>query len=142
MAARSDQMEMLARVPLFEGLAKKELQAIMRSAGEVDHRAGKEIVREGAEGTGFHMILSGQATVIQGGRRKRTIGPGDYFGDIALIDRGPRSATVRADTDMHTLSITAWNFKPLLHEHPAIAFKLLVELCRRLRAAENATPVS
>jgi CRP-like cAMP-binding protein len=142
MAARDDRLEMLGRVPLFEGLSKGELRAVLRSSQEVDHPAGKEVVREGTEGTGFHLILAGDATVIQGGRRKRSLGPGDYFGDIALIDRGPRTATVRADTDMHTLSIAAWHFKPLLHEHPKMAFKLLIELCRRLRAAESATPVS
>jgi CRP-like cAMP-binding protein len=142
MAQADKHLEMLARVKLFDGLSKKELHEVLRLAGEVPHPAGKDIVVEGAEGTGFHLILSGEASVIQRGRRKHKLGPGDFFGDIALIDRGPRSATVRAETPVNTLSIAAWDFRPLLLEHPAMAYKILLELCRRLRAAETPPPIS
>jgi CRP-like cAMP-binding protein len=137
-AGRDDLLDLLARVPLFEDLSKKELNAVLRSAEEVSHAQGKEVVKEGGGGAGFHLILDGQATVLQNGRVRRRMGPGEFFGEIALLDGGLRSATVRADTPVRTLSITAWNFKPLLVEHPAMAQKLLVELCRRLRAAEKA----
>ena len=136
MAVSNDLAVMLRSVPLFEGLEPKELQAVLRCADEVRHAAGKAVVREGGEGIGFHLILDGEATVTQGGRELRRLRPGDYFGDIALLDGQPRTATVTAQGPVRTLSITAWNFKPLLIEHPAMAQKLLVELCRRLRNAE------
>ena len=129
-------IEVLGRSQLFQGLSKKELERVLRSADEVDHSVGTEVTQEGKGGVGFHLILSGSATVEQRGRTVRKLGPGDSFGDIALIDGGPRTATVRADTPLHTLSIVAWDFKPLLLEHPTIAHKLLLELCRRLREAE------
>jgi CRP/FNR family transcriptional regulator, cyclic AMP receptor protein len=136
MASRDDLLALLSRVPLFEGLSKKELEAVLRSSSEVEHEAGHNIVTEGGGAAGFHLLLAGEATVLQGGREKRTLAAGDFFGEIALIDGGPRSATVRADTRVRTLSITAWDFKPLLGEHPDMAHKVMVELCRRIRSAE------
>lgn len=141
MADQRTLIEMLGRVQLFQGLSRKDLIAVLRTAGEVDHAAGREVLREGAEGVGFHLILSGTATVMQRGRTLRTLGPGDSFGDIAVIDGGPRSATVRADEPLRTLSLTAWHFKAVLVEHPTIAYKLLLELCRRLRDAEKRPPI-
>jgi len=79
--------------------------------------------------------------VSRSGRRIRGLGPGDSFGDIALIDDGPRSATVVAETPLQLLSITSWNFKPLLLERPQIAHKLLLQLCARLRDAEKRPPL-
>jgi CRP/FNR family transcriptional regulator, cyclic AMP receptor protein len=136
MADRRALFETLGRVPLFSGLSRKELGAVLRFCEELDHPAGREVVREGYGSAIFHLILSGSATVVQGGRALRKLGPGDSFGDIALIDGGPRSAAVRADSALHTLSVATWNFKPLLLAHPTIAYKLLLELCRRLREAE------
>ena len=78
---------------------------------------------------------------LPNGRVVRQLHPGDYFGEISLIDGGPRSATVQADVPMRTLSIASWEFKPLLEEHPAIARHMLVELCRKLRGAEAAQTV-
>lgn len=141
MTDRKTLVEMLGRVALFEGLSKKELEAVLRSSTEVDHAAGKAVVKEGHDGVGFHLILSGAATVTQRGRKLRTIGVGDSFGDIALIDGGPRSATVTADTPLHTLSVTSWDFRPLLLEHPPMALKLLLQLCGRLRDAEKRPPL-
>lgn len=139
MAPRSELVERLGQVPLFSGFGRKEREAVIRSSSEVTHPAGKEVVSEGRDGVGFHLILSGSAVVTQGGRTLGVLGPGEYFGEIALIDGGPRAATVRAETELRTLSITAWDFKPLLHEHPLMAEKLLVELCRRVRVAEGRT---
>lgn len=136
MSDRRALIDMLGRTELFHGLTKKELETIVNTSREVDHAAGKDIVHEDAEGVGFHLILSGTAVVTQGGRTLRTLGPGDSFGEIAVIDGGPRSASVQAETPLHTLSITAWMFRPLLLEHAGIAHKLLLELCRRLREAE------
>ena len=127
----------LAGVPLFKGLNRSELEAVLRSSDEVDHAAGRPIVREGTSGVGFHLILDGTATVSQGDRSLRSLGPGDYFGEIALIDGEPRSASVTADTPVRTLSVASWNFRPLLEEHPRITVKLLLEMCRRLREMEG-----
>lgn len=132
---------MLGATRLFGGLSRKELETVLRTAVEVDHSAGTVVVGEGREGVGFHLILTGSATVTQHGRTLRKLGPGDSFGDIALIDGGTRSATVIADEPLHTLSLTAWHFKPLLLSNADIAYKLLVELCRRLREAEERVTV-
>jgi CRP/FNR family transcriptional regulator, cyclic AMP receptor protein len=137
MRGRRQHREMLGQVPLFQGLSQTELGIVMSTTQEVRFEPGEEIVREGDLGAGFHLILEGTATVLRGKRKVRTLGPGDSFGDIALIDGGHRTATVRADSALHTLSVASWHFKPLLLEHPQIAFKLLVQLCRRLREAES-----
>ena len=136
MATSQTHVEMLGQVPLFKGLSQEELDVVLRSTSEADFQPGSEVVREGDKGAGFHLILSGTAKVSQGGKDLRSLGPGESFGDIALIDDGHRTATVQAESQLHTLSITTWNFKPLLLEHPQVAYKLLVELCRRLREAE------
>ena len=141
MADRRALLGMLGSTPLFSGLSRKELETVLRTASEVDHAAGSVVVGEGTEGVGFHLILSVSATVTLHGRVLRTLGQGDSFGDIALIDGGKRSATVTADTPLHTVSMTAWHFKPLLLENAQISYKLLLELCRRLREAEERVPV-
>lgn len=141
MTDRRTLVDMLGATPLFSGLSRKELETILTTAREVDHPAGRAVVAEGSEGVGFHLILAGSATVTQRDRRLRTLGPGDSFGDIALIDGGARSATVTADTPLRTLSLASWEFKPLLETNAQIAYKLLVELCRRLREAEERVPV-
>ena len=143
MADQKATLDLLARVPMFQGLSRKELEQVSRASGEVRHAQGKEVTREGAEGIGFHLILEGEAVVEQGGRTLRTMGPGDSFGDIALIDGGKRTATVRATTPLRTLSIAAWDFKPVLVGNAEIAYKLLLQLCARLREAEarGAAPV-
>ena len=138
---RKTLISMLGAVPLFERLSKKDLDLIAKSSSEVDHRAGQHVVEEGRTGVGFHLILSGTATVKRGGRRLRSLGPGESFGDIALIDGGPRSATVIADTPLRTLALATWNFRPLLTEHPEVAYKLLIQLCARLRDAEKRLPI-
>ena len=132
---------MLEHVGLFQGLNKRERQAVLRASDEIDHDAGAEIVREGRGSVGFHLILSGEAVVTQKGRKLRTLRRGDHFGEIALIDNQPRSATVTARTPLHTLTITSWNFKPLLREHPQMTYKLLMELCARLREAEGRSAI-
>ncbi len=141
MADRQAHLDALGRVPLFQDFSRKELETVLICAQETQFDQGAEIVREGASGTGFHLILAGNASVTQGGRPVRQLSPGDSFGDIALIDGGKRTATVRADTPIQTLSLVEWEFKPLLIEHPQLAYKLLVEFCRRLRDAEARTPI-
>jgi CRP-like cAMP-binding protein len=141
MAGRDDHIEALSRVPLFRDFTRQELGDVLRSSNEAHFQPGTEVVREGATGTGFHLILEGSATVSQHGHELRKLGPGDSFGDIALIDGGKRTATVVANEQLHTLSLVQWEFKPLLLENAQLSFKLLVELCRRLRDAEARAPI-
>lgn len=133
-----DTIDLLGGVPLFQGLTKKELKAIAAVGKQVEHPAGRDIVKEGsAEGAGFHLIVEGTAKVLVGGNTRNRLGPGDYFGEMSLLDKGPRSATVQAESDMRTLSLASWAFLPLLDRHPSIARKMLVELSRRLRASDR-----
>jgi CRP/FNR family cyclic AMP-dependent transcriptional regulator len=134
-------VDMLSRNRLFDELTKKDVLALIQSAREVEHREGQMIVVEGHPGVGFHLLLEGSAIVSRNGRKLRTLGPGETFGDIAVIDGGPRSASVKAETRLRTLSLPPWEFKPLLLEYPQIAYKLLVKLCALLREAEKRPPV-
>lgn len=131
--ADKEAVKMLASVPLFSGCTKKELQEIASVAKEVDHKEGAVIAREGDKGMGFFLILDGTADVSVGGKSKRKLGPGEYFGEIALLDEGPRSATVTAKTPMRLLGITGWNFRRLVNQSPGIAQKLLRVMAERLR---------
>lgn len=132
-----DPLDLLAKVSLFEGLSRKELQTINRSAKEVHFPPGRTIVSEGSTGVGFHMIVEGKVKVSVKGRTRAELGPGGYFGEMSLIDRGPRSATVVATTEVTTLSLASWSFLSILDKNPQISRKLLVELSRRLRTAEK-----
>jgi cAMP-binding proteins - catabolite gene activator and regulatory subunit of cAMP-dependent protein kinases len=133
--ADTDMLHKLRSVPLFAGLSDKELKDVLSRTMIVEHEGG-EIVEEGRGAVGFHLILDGTVTVLQGGSVRRTLGPGDYFGEISLIDGKPRSATVRPDGTVRTLSLAAWNFAPLLDAHPTMARTLLLGLCHQLRSAE------
>jgi CRP-like cAMP-binding protein len=134
-------VEMLRRNRLFDELTKQEVTTIVDLSKEVEHRSGQVIVIEGRDGVGFHLLLEGTAVVSVNGRKLRTLEPGEAFGDIAVIDGGPRSASVTADTQLRTLSLPPWEFRPLLMEHPQLAYKLLIKLCALLREAEQRPPV-
>jgi len=137
--ARKSPIEMLARVDLFEGLSKKELRQIESNTRKVEFPAGTTIVTEGEKGIGFHLITAGRAKVMWGGRTRNTLGPGKFFGELSVIDQGPRTATVKAETEVTTLSLTSWDFLPLLEKNPSIARKIMLEMCRRLRAERRHT---
>jgi CRP/FNR family transcriptional regulator, cyclic AMP receptor protein len=130
----------LARVDLFSGLSHRDLARIAHSGREVDHKPRKEVVTQGRSGVGFHLVLGGTADLEIGGRIRKQLGAGDYFGEISLLDGKPRTATVRAGEDgLRTFSITAWQFQGLLKEQPQVARALLVTLCARIRDAEAAS---
>ena len=129
---------MLAAVPLFAELSKKDLESLARSAKEVHHQEGAALAREGEAGLGFFLIVDGTATVSVGGRTRAKMGPGDFFGEISLLDNGPRSATVTADSPIHMLGLTQWVFKRLVESNPAIAMKMLKTMASRLRASSKA----
>jgi CRP/FNR family cyclic AMP-dependent transcriptional regulator len=136
MASRSEQVNLLSGVELFAGLTKKEAGKVLQFMRDINYGAGKVMVEEGDNGGRFFLITSGTAVVSRRGRRIRRLGPGDSFGDIALIDGGPRSATVTAETPVSTLSLAVWNFKAALLENPTITYKLLLVLSKRLRESE------
>jgi CRP/FNR family cyclic AMP-dependent transcriptional regulator len=135
--ARGEVVRALGGVPLFSGLSDRELRTIAATAKEVSFPAGKTICREGDQAAGMHIVLEGDTKVQIGGRTRRKMGTGAYFGEVALVDGGPRSATVIAETDVRTVSIPAWNFKATLKENPTIALKLLDELAAWLREASS-----
>jgi CRP-like cAMP-binding protein len=85
----------------------------------------------------MHMVISGETKVQVGGRTRRRLGPGAFFGEIALLDGGPRTATVIADTPVETLFIAFWNFKTVLKREPGLALKILEEVCSRIRASDS-----
>ncbi len=133
--AKRDPVQLLGSVPIFQGLSKKELREIARSAKEVKHRAGAALAREGETGVGFFLIVDGNATVTIGNTPRAKMGPGDFFGEISLIDNGPRTATVTADSDIITLGLTPWTFQRLIQQNPAIASKMMKVMAQRLRAS-------
>ncbi|HZQ49732.1 MAG TPA: cyclic nucleotide-binding domain-containing protein [Candidatus Dormibacteraeota bacterium] len=123
---------------LFAGLPPDELKKLAREMREVRHPAGAEMIIRGKEGVGFMVILEGQAEVTTSDGRHRTLGPGDYFGEMALLDHQGRSADITAKTDLVVAAVTEWGFKTFLAENPEIAYRLLQTLSRRLREAEEA----
>jgi CRP-like cAMP-binding protein len=135
--AADRKLEHLSNVQMFASLNKKELRLIARVADVVKVPAGTEIVTEGSVGHEFYLVLSGEASVRRNGRKVTTLGPGRYFGELALLDRGPRSATVVADTDMELAVIGQREFLSVLDEVPALAHKLMVSMAARLRDADT-----
>ncbi len=138
MAARNV-VSQLAQVPLFSDCSKKDLQTIARAVKDIDHPAGTVVAREGDPGVGLFVISDGTADVTIGGKKKATLGPGDFFGEIALLDGGPRTATVTATSDVKLLGLTEWVFRGLMQQHPTIAIKTLQAMAGRLR---NATKIA
>jgi CRP/FNR family transcriptional regulator len=136
MITKKDGVERLQGVPMFTELSRRDLGRVWDSMRIVEHAPGHRIVTVDRPGQGFHLILSGKATVE---RKKQRIdlGPGDFFGEMALIDDGPRSATVTAASTVVTASISAWEFKAMAKEHSELLWKLLVHLTSRLRAEQS-----
>jgi CRP/FNR family cyclic AMP-dependent transcriptional regulator len=130
-------VEALQRVPLFSGLDRHEVEQIARLFKERTFAEGETVVREGSGGAAFFLIASGEATVSVAGAARTTLGPGDYFGEIALIDEGTRSATITASSELACYGLTFWDFQPLVQENGAIGWKLLQSMAQKLRAAEH-----
>ena len=136
MRGRSQYLDDLARVPLFAACSKKELQTIARASDDVRVQKGKMLVEEGRAGHEFFLILEGKASVKRGKKKIADLGPGQYFGEMALLDRGPRSATVVADTDMDVLVLGQREFAGVIDEVPTMAHKLLTTMAQRLRESD------
>jgi pyruvate,water dikinase len=131
-----DPAAVLQRVGLFGEMDRKQATQIARLLKERHYAKGETVIMEGSGGASFFVIESGEACVTVKGTERATLGPGDYFGELALIDGGPRSATVAAATDLVCYGLTFWEFRPLVEGNGAIAWKLLQALARRLRTAE------
>jgi CRP/FNR family cyclic AMP-dependent transcriptional regulator len=130
-------VELIQKVPLFAGLDRKELEDLAGWFKERTFSEGEEVVSEGRGGIGFFVIEEGQAGVSVHGDERASLGPGDYFGEVALIDEGARSATITANSNLRTYGLTSWEFRPLVENNASIAWKLLQSMAKRLRAAEG-----
>lgn len=130
-------VEVLRRVPLFADLSKREAQQVARLFKERRFAEGETVVREGSGGAAFFLIDSGEATVSIGSNQRATLKPGDYFGEIALIDEGARMATITASSELVCYGLTYWDFRPLVQENGAIGWKLLQSLAKKLRDAQQ-----
>jgi CRP/FNR family transcriptional regulator, cyclic AMP receptor protein len=127
----------LKSAKLLKGLSDGEIKKIARSLKVVNHQAGHEIIVRGDGGVGFMIITDGTVTVTTVQGKTRKLGPGDSFGEMALLDHEGRSATVKADTDVALATIPEWGFKSFLEEHPEVAYRLLQVLSKRVRQAEG-----
>jgi CRP-like cAMP-binding protein len=129
-------VEVLRQVPLFSNLDEKDLDQLSRQMHERRFPEGAEVTTEGATGAGFFVIIEGNADVSIGGEHRATLGPGDHFGEVALIDDGVRSASITAATDLLCYGLTPWEFRPFVEDHPQVAWALLETLARRARQAD------
>jgi len=134
-----DKVEMLKVAPLFAGLNKKQLNAIAETARELTFETGDTIIEEGDHRSiGFYVLGSGSAQVSKDGAVVASYGPGDYFGEIALLsDDTARTATVTATNDSEVLGLTKWDFRALLNSKPDIAVQVMAELARRLTETQS-----
>ena len=132
-AVASASADTLRKVPLFSGLNDKELGQIASSMRERRFNAGDTVTQEGSGGVGFFVVEDGEAEVNVGGEVRGTIGPGDYFGEIALLNDSPRTATLTARTDMVCYGMTPWDFRPLVESNSAIAWKLLTAMAEKMK---------
>ena len=137
MTRAEEGVELLGEVDLFQGLTKGELLKIYMLGREERVRPGRSLANEGESGGRFYLILEGKAEVTVGGEPRAELGAGEYFGEVSLIDGEPRSATVTATSELRVLSLASFTFAPLLVEHPTITRKILLEMCARLRRAEE-----
>jgi CRP/FNR family transcriptional regulator, cyclic AMP receptor protein len=137
MASSSAYLKYLAQVPLFAACSNKELQKIAKASDEIAIDAGRVLVEQDAVGREAYVVVDGQASVKRGNRKIATMGPGDHFGELALLDGGPRTATVIADTPMKVLVLGQREFAGLLDDVPGLAHKLLANLASQIRELDK-----
>src|SRR3954447_13079487 len=133
-------LELLGNIPLFAACTKRDLARIASLADEVDVAKGKVLTRQGEPGRECFVIAEGRAKATMRGRRSASMGPGAFFGEMSLLDQGPRSATVTAETDMQLLVLTSQGFWSLLRDVPVVAPRIMRVLAERLREAERPRP--
>ena len=133
MATKNERIDHLKNVPLFSGCSTKDLQKIARASDEVAVGAGHVICDQGQVGREAFVIMSGSATVRRNGKKVATLGPGSVVGELSLLDRGPRTATVTADVPTELLVIDQRHFAGVIDEVPAVAHKIMASLAERIR---------
>jgi CRP-like cAMP-binding protein len=138
MRTRDIYLDHLAQVPLFSTCSRKDLQKLGKASDEIEVKQGKVLVEEGKPGHEFFLIEDGTAEVRRNNRKVATLARGQFFGELSLLDRGPRSATVIANTDMTLVVLGQREFLGVIDEVPAMAHKLLAALAGRLREADSA----
>jgi len=134
---RGAPIKVLQRVPLFTDLNKRELQQIARLFKARRFAAGQTVVQEGSGGAAFFVIESGEATIVIGGKKRKILKPGDYFGEIALIDEGKRMATITASSELVCYGLTYWDFRPVVQANGVIGWKLLQRMAKMLRESRE-----
>lgn len=135
---KTNKTQLLRNVSLFSACSTKELARIAALADEADVEPGRVLTREGTPGGEFFVIAEGQATASLRKKKLATLGPGSFFGEMSLLDHGPRSATVTADTAMHLLVVDPRSFASLIDDVPSVARKIMRTLAERLRNSEKA----
>lgn len=138
MRRRSDYLEYLTKVPLFSACSKKDLALVARHSEHLSVPSGTVLTNEGRVEYEFYMIIEGKASVKKKGKEVNVLGPGDFFGELALLDRAPRNATVVAKTDLEVVLLGQREFSALLDLVPALAHKMLSGLARRIHESDAA----
>lgn len=131
---RDRRTELLAGCPLFRGLAPADLAAMADRAAEVEFPVGHVVARQGEIGTGFFIVVDGRVRVVRDGAMLAQLGPGEFFGELSVLDGLPRIAQVVAEVPTTCLALPSWDFERALLEHPALALAIVRELAGRLRA--------
>ena len=137
MANRRERLEQLSTVPLFRSCSKRELEKVARAADEVIVETGRTLVTQGEVGRECYVIVSGEASVSREGHEIARLGPGQPIGELAVLDGGPRTATVTALTELDLLVIGQREFAALLTEVPSLAHKVMVNLAERVRELDE-----
>jgi CRP-like cAMP-binding protein len=137
MPGRSEYLAHLAALPLFSACSKRELQKIARAGDEIEVEAGRVVVDQGEAGREAFVIIEGKAAVRRSDRKIATLGPGDHFGELALLDRGPRTAAIVAETPMRLFVLSSREFASVLDEVPTISHKLMAALASRIRQLDS-----
>lgn len=138
--ARDEKLDLLHRIPLFSGFDRRRLERLGMLADEVDVPAGKMLMRQGESGADMMVVVRGSVSVERDGSRLNTLGPGDFFGEIALVDGGPRTATVTAEEPTTLLVITHRDFHSMMDEFPEVADQVMNALAKRVRHLEPDAP--
>ena len=136
-----DAEDVLGRVSLFAGVRPKDLRKLARDAHELSFAAGTTLTEDDGFGTTFFVVVEGNVEIAVGGQKVRSVGPGEFFGEVALIDRDTRSATATAVTDTRCLVFSRPVFRPFAHNHPEVAWALLELMVSRVREAETRTAI-
>ncbi len=135
--ADEDVVRLLAGVPLFSGLSKKDLRRIVSGGRQLSYDKGRKIVGQGDKGLGFYLILEGQVEVRRGDKTLAKLGPGEFFGEMSLLDGRPRNADVVSTVPTRCFALLAWHFQGMVKSDPAMALKIMQEVANRLRQTDQ-----